>query len=398
MYANSVLPPFDGIARACSSEYFAGITLNELSECQRRLPMANSRRRSSRANTWLFLSRFDTSANVGGSRYSSGARRLEFTVCSRLPRLRVKASCWSSVSGWSWKTSTAYLSMPAWTAATSSGDKGFVRSRPSISAAKHGPIWRRVTDIVAGIEVLPLAFAEILDSTRPRGHLVQEGPERHQEPGGVVALHGVAGLLDLHPAAVGQRAGQFLGVLVMEHVALGPAHHEGGTFHPGHCRPEQLAAPRVGRWIDPAAVPLVVLPHPLPVGHLSQVVQETPPQQRGVAAGVEGQRAVHEGLDRIERRRFRGECLDLRAAGRARLRADVDEHEPGQAPAVRARPHQRVGATKRHADQDEAIEPHAVDERVQVGGVALGRVVHHRRPLAVAVAALVERQTVPLGL
>ena len=48
MSANSVLPPFEGSARACSSEYLAGITLNELSECQSRLPMANCQRRSSR--------------------------------------------------------------------------------------------------------------------------------------------------------------------------------------------------------------------------------------------------------------------------------------------------------------------------------------------------------------
>ena len=51
MSANSVLPPLDGMRRACSSEYIAGIVLNELSECQSRLPIANSRRRSSRAKT-----------------------------------------------------------------------------------------------------------------------------------------------------------------------------------------------------------------------------------------------------------------------------------------------------------------------------------------------------------
>ena len=113
MYANSVFPPLDGTLWACSSEYFAGITLNELSECQSRLPMANSRRRSSRANTLLCWSRLDTSAKVVGSRYSSGARRLAFAVCSRFPRLRVKASCWSSSIFWSRNTSTAYLSMPA---------------------------------------------------------------------------------------------------------------------------------------------------------------------------------------------------------------------------------------------------------------------------------------------
>src|SRR5262245_31303927 len=99
--------PLEGTLRAWSSEYFAGVTLNELSECQRRLPIPNSRRRSSRANTWLCWSRFDTSANVVGRRYSVGARRLVPIACSIAPRLRVNASCCSSSSGWSWKTSTA---------------------------------------------------------------------------------------------------------------------------------------------------------------------------------------------------------------------------------------------------------------------------------------------------
>ena len=72
MSANSVLPPFDGMIRACSSEYLAGVALNELSECHRRLPIANSRRRSSRANGLLCWSRLETSAKVVGRRYSSG--------------------------------------------------------------------------------------------------------------------------------------------------------------------------------------------------------------------------------------------------------------------------------------------------------------------------------------
>src|SRR5215467_1107102 len=43
---------------------------------------------------------------------------------------------------WSWKTSTAYSSMPAWIAATSSADSGLRMSIPSTSAAKHGPTCR----------------------------------------------------------------------------------------------------------------------------------------------------------------------------------------------------------------------------------------------------------------
>src|SRR5260370_76808 len=112
MSANSVLPPFDGTDRACRSEYLAGTTLNELSECQSRLPSEKSRVRLSRAKTWLFTSRFDTSAKVVGSRYCS--RRPVPIACSISPRLRVKASCCSSVSGWAWETSTAYWEMLAW--------------------------------------------------------------------------------------------------------------------------------------------------------------------------------------------------------------------------------------------------------------------------------------------
>src|SRR6266404_4264000 len=153
MSANSVLPPFDGTDRACRSEYLAGTTLNELSECQSRLPSEKSRVRLSRAKTWLFTSRFDTSAKVVGSRYCS--RRPVPIACSISPRLRVKPSCWSSVSGWSWKTSTAYWSMPACTAATSSGERGWVRSIPSTSAARQGPTWRKLTAPAVRVVAMP---------------------------------------------------------------------------------------------------------------------------------------------------------------------------------------------------------------------------------------------------
>src|SRR5262245_42933877 len=39
--------------------------------------------------------------------------------------------------------------MPAWIALTSAGESGRVRSMPSTSAAKQGPIWRVTTDIAA---------------------------------------------------------------------------------------------------------------------------------------------------------------------------------------------------------------------------------------------------------
>ena len=58
--------------RPDSSEYFAGIALNELSECHSRLPRLYSRRRLSRASGWLSLSRLDTSANAGSQPQLAG--------------------------------------------------------------------------------------------------------------------------------------------------------------------------------------------------------------------------------------------------------------------------------------------------------------------------------------
>src|SRR5437899_4527820 len=86
-----------------------------------------------------------------------------------------------------------------------------------------------------------------------RGHFAQELSQRHEQSSRVVTLHGMAGTLHLHPATVGQGPGQALGVLVVEHVALRAAHHQGGTRHLGHRRPQELAPPVCGRRIDAAA-------------------------------------------------------------------------------------------------------------------------------------------------
>src|SRR5437016_1859008 len=80
------------------------------------------------------------------------------------PRLTVYASCWSSFRGCPWKTRTAYSSIAAWIAATSPGVSGRVRSRPSASAAKHGPIWRVFSGMAApSLGHPPRQVAPILD-------------------------------------------------------------------------------------------------------------------------------------------------------------------------------------------------------------------------------------------
>src|SRR5262249_2365197 len=178
----------------------------------------------------------------------------------------------------------------------------------------------------------------------------------------------------------------------------GAAHHQGGTRDAGNRRPQEVAPALGGRRIDAAAVALVVLPHPLAVGHAPEIVEQAAPEQRGVTPRIERERLVDEVLDRVERRGLRREGGDLPRAGLARLRADVHEHEPGQPTAVPARPGQGVGTAQRHADQHEPVEPEVVDESVEILDVALGTVVHRGRPLAVAVTALVEGDAVALRL
>ena len=55
------------------------------------------------------------------------------------PKLRANAICSSSLSGWSWNTSTAYRSIASSIARTAAGLSGFLRSTPLASAANSGP-------------------------------------------------------------------------------------------------------------------------------------------------------------------------------------------------------------------------------------------------------------------
>ena len=93
MSANSVLPPFSGMTRACSSEYLAGVGLNELSECHSMLPRPNSRRRSSRARISFSRPRLEMSA-ISGASPRCCCRWIPCDVaCSSGPKWRLKASC-----------------------------------------------------------------------------------------------------------------------------------------------------------------------------------------------------------------------------------------------------------------------------------------------------------------
>src|SRR5262245_38231951 len=110
-------------------EYLAGTTRNEASECHRRLPSDAMRRLLSRASFSPDLSRFETSAKAGASR-SSELRTVELAPSSSGPKLRVKASCCSSVMSWPGSTSTAWRFIPASIASTSAAVSGLRASIP----------------------------------------------------------------------------------------------------------------------------------------------------------------------------------------------------------------------------------------------------------------------------
>src|SRR5207249_170727 len=65
MSANSVLPPTGFTTRAESSEYFAGMGRNELSECQSMLPRLNRRTRDSRSSGRLMSMPETSPTNTG---------------------------------------------------------------------------------------------------------------------------------------------------------------------------------------------------------------------------------------------------------------------------------------------------------------------------------------------
>ncbi len=123
MSANSVLPPLDGIARADSSEYLAGIGLNELSECHSRLPRPNSRRRSSRANDLVVLVEVGDVAHVG-ARAGPPARAMCAPWPARAGRGSAERELLVVVDLLVVEDQHGVRSMPAWTAATSCVDSG----------------------------------------------------------------------------------------------------------------------------------------------------------------------------------------------------------------------------------------------------------------------------------
>ena len=121
------------------SSSLAGTTRNEASECHSRLPSEAMRRRSSRASFWPVLVEV---GDVGEGGIEAQLRAAHGRVGALLRAGRscaVKASCCSSVMSWPGSTSTAYLSMPASIASTSSGVSGWRTSMPVM----RPPIWRR---------------------------------------------------------------------------------------------------------------------------------------------------------------------------------------------------------------------------------------------------------------
>ena len=71
-------------------------------------------------------------------------------------------------------------------------------------------------------------------------------------------------------------------------------------------------------------------------------------------------------------------------------------HEMAEPVAVIDRIGQRVDRAHRHADQDELIEADLVDKAADVADLRRDRIIAVRRPVGVAVAALVERDAVEI--
>ena len=80
--------------------------------------------------------------------------------------------------------------------------------------------------------------------------------------------------------------------------------------------------------------------------------------------------------------------------GPAHLRAGIDDDEVDEPLGMADREGQRVDRAQRHAGEDELVEAEMVDKPLGVGELGAHRIVGVVRPIAVAVAALVEREAV----
>src|SRR5882724_4785134 len=203
MSANSVLPPVGLTTRADSSEYFAGTARNELSECQSMFPRLNRRARASRGSGWPSRPRLETSFMPIWRRLSSGLVMLPPRASSSAPKLRLNAICCSSVIFWSGNTSTAYRSIPASIAATSSAVSALPRSTPDTSPTNTGWIWR-MDIVIANSLPYPGRHTSVLmrwplscGSCEPRHQLHRLGLfGRDRQPGDAAVGPGPVALAD----------------------------------------------------------------------------------------------------------------------------------------------------------------------------------------------------------
>src|SRR5262245_12267009 len=79
--------------------------------------------------------------------------------------------------------------MPSWIAAISSSESGLVRSTPSTSAAKHGPIWRVLTGIaLASLRVIRPRSPRLPEVGDARGYPFHQQAQALVVPAGVVRV------------------------------------------------------------------------------------------------------------------------------------------------------------------------------------------------------------------
>src|SRR5579875_2943671 len=228
-------------------------------------------------------------------------------------------------------------------------------------------------------------------SGRRRG---EEVADRGNQRPRIVSLHGVAGRGDRDVAALRQAARQGDGVLFEEHVAVAAAHDQGRAEDPGEPLGKPAAFGKMRLPVEALKAPPVVFPAPAAVRHPAQIVHQAPAQDLRVAPRIEGKRPRDDGL---ERGRF-GDVVDKRAdAPRSRtphLRPGIDDDQRGKPFGIMDRKGKRVDGPHRLSDQDRAVEAELVGKAQDILALRRDRIVGLRIPIAVAVAALIERQAV----
>ena len=217
----------------------------------------------------------------------------------------------------------------------------------------------------------------------------EERPHGGEKARWIVAHHRVTGGRDHGRLAAGELVEETADGLLGEHVALGAAHQQGRAADDPYPFPEPL---EIGLESG-AADRRIVLVGPASLRRLAQCVAQPLLDVRPCAARIEREGSL-DGFLEAQEIALCDMRADLLAAGAGHGRGDVDDHQTADALGMSAGEGERIEAAEAERRERGGAPTAIIEKRADVGDEVVTEVASPRRPVGVAVAALVDGENV----